>query len=123
MVTVELLFLSGLTRFEGIFLCKYCYTVNRQIFVVKIFSDRLTSTKIKHTKIVCIINANAVRGRLSENYLTRKFIARNIFDTKYSRFTVSYSLPNSVMTYLITVLGEMTSLFTGCTVKNRISVL
>ncbi len=64
-------------------------TVNREIFVVKIFSDRLTSTKIKHTKTVRTINANAVRGRLSEIYLTRKFIARNIFDTKYSRFTVS----------------------------------
>ena len=33
-------------------------------------------------------NDNAVRGRLSENYLTRKFIARNICDAKYSRFTV-----------------------------------
>ena len=31
---------------------------------------------------------NAVRGRLSENYLTRKFIARNICDTKYLQFTV-----------------------------------
>ena len=29
-------------------------------------------------KIMCIINANAVRGRLSENYLIRKFITRNI---------------------------------------------
>ena len=35
-----------------------------------------------------IVSANAVRGRLSENYLTRKFIARIIFDTKFSRFTV-----------------------------------
>jgi hypothetical protein len=25
----------------------------------------------------------AVRGRLSENYFTRKFIAQNIFDMKY----------------------------------------
>jgi hypothetical protein len=63
-------------------------TVNREIFVVKIFSDRVISTKIKRTKSVRIINANAVRGCLSENYFTRKFIARNIFDTKYSRFTV-----------------------------------
>ena len=35
-----------------------------------------------------VISANAVPGRLSENYLTRKFITRNIFDTKYSQFTV-----------------------------------
>ena len=34
------------------------------------------------------INDNVVQGRLSENYLTRKIIARNILDTKYSRFTV-----------------------------------
>jgi hypothetical protein len=66
----------------------HAYTVNREIFVVKLFSDRVISTKNKHTKSVRIINANAVRGRLSENYFTRNFIARNIFDTKYSRFTV-----------------------------------
>ena len=38
------------------------------------------NAKIKRTKIMRIINA---RGRLSENYLMQKFIARNIFDTKY----------------------------------------
>ena len=54
----------------------------------------MASLKIKHTKIMHIINDNAVRGRLSENYLTRKFIAPNIFDTKYSRFTVCYSANN-----------------------------
>ena len=48
----------------------------------------MASPKIKRTKIMRIINDNAVRGRLSENYLTRKFIARNICDAKYSRFTV-----------------------------------
>ncbi len=63
-------------------------TVNHEIFVVKIFSDRLISAKIKCTKIVRIINVNAVWGRLSENYFTRKFIAQNIFDMKYSQFTV-----------------------------------
>ena len=31
-----------------------------------------------------IINDNAVWGRLSENYLTQKFIAQNIYDAKYS---------------------------------------
>ena len=35
-----------------------------------------------------VVSANAVRGCLSENYLTRKFNSRNIFDTKYSQFTV-----------------------------------
>ena len=34
------------------------------------------------------INGNAVQGRLSENYLMRKIIARNILDMKYSQFTV-----------------------------------
>ena len=41
-----------------------------------------------NAKIMCIINTNALRGGLSENYLTRKFITRNTFDMKYSQFTV-----------------------------------
>ena len=44
--------------------------------------------KIKRTKYMHNINDNAVQGRLSEKYLTRKIIARNILDTKYSRFMV-----------------------------------
>ena len=44
--------------------------------------------QIKRTKIMRIINVNAVRGRLSKNCLTQKFIARNICNVKYSRFTV-----------------------------------
>ena len=65
----------------------YCLTINREIFVLKIF---LASAKIKRTKIMHTINDNVVRGRLSENYLTRKFIAqifvtRNIHDLRYSR--------------------------------------
>ena len=59
------------------------YTVNREIFIVKIFSDRMGNTKIKRTKIMCIINTNAVRGRLSEDYLTQRFIARNIRELRY----------------------------------------
>ena len=43
---------------------------------------------VQSAKIMPIINDNVVRGRLSENYLTRKFIARNICDAKYSQFTV-----------------------------------
>ena len=50
-------------------------TVNQEIFVVKIFSDSMASAQIKCTKIMRIINDNAVQGRLPENYLTRKFIA------------------------------------------------
>ena len=46
----------------------------------------MASAKIKRTKIMRIINDNAVRGRLSENYLTRKFFARNICDVKYLQF-------------------------------------
>ena len=45
-------------------------TVNWEIFVVKIFSDSMASAKIKRMKIMRIINDNAVRGCLSENYLT-----------------------------------------------------
>ena len=62
--------------------------VNREYFVVKIFSDSLYCAKIKRMKYVCNINDNAVQGRLSEIYLTWKFIAWNILDTKYLRFTV-----------------------------------
>ena len=67
----------------------YCLIVNREIFV-KIFSDSMASAKIKRMKIMRTINDNVVRGRLSENYLTRKFIAqifvtRNIHDLRYSR--------------------------------------
>ncbi len=42
------------------------------------FSDSMGNAKIKRTKIMHINNANVVRGCLSENYLTRKFIARII---------------------------------------------
>ena len=50
-------------------------TVSQEISVVKIFLDSMASAKIKCTKIMCIIDDNAVRGRVSKNYLTRKFIA------------------------------------------------
>ena len=53
-------------------------TINRKIFVVKIFSDGMDNAKIIRTKIMHIINDNAVRGCLSENYLTRTFITQNI---------------------------------------------
>ena len=44
-------------------------TANREVFVVRILSDSMGNAKIKHMKIMCIINANAVRGCLPENYL------------------------------------------------------
>ena len=51
--------------------CMHLYiTVNREYFVVKIFSDSLACAKIKRTKYIRNINDNAVQGRLSENYLT-----------------------------------------------------
>ena len=62
-------------------------TVNREYFD---FSDSMACAKIKRTKYMRNINENAVQGRLSENYLTRKIIAWNILDTKYSRFTVIF---------------------------------
>ena len=49
-------------------------TVNREYFDVKIFSDSMAYAKIKRTKYMRNINDNAVQGRLSENYLTRKII-------------------------------------------------
>ena len=48
-------------------------TVNRETFVVKIFSDSMASAKIMR-----IINDNAVWGRF-----VQKFITRNICDAKY----------------------------------------
>ena len=68
-------------------------TVNREYFDVTIFSDSMACAKIKRTKYMRNINDNAVQGHLSENYLTRKIIAWNILDTKYSRFTVHVCLP------------------------------
>ena len=48
----------------------------------------MACAKIKRTNYMRHTNNNAVHGRLSENYLTRKIIAWNILDTKYSQFTV-----------------------------------
>ena len=48
-------------------MCLYANTVNREIFIVKIFLDSMASVKIERTKIMHIINDNVVRGRLSEN--------------------------------------------------------
>ena len=56
----------------GLFQLTIVYTVNREYFVVKIFSDSLACVKIKRMNN---INDNAVQGHLSKNYLMRKFIA------------------------------------------------
>ena len=45
---------------------KLCYTVNREYFDIKIFSDSMACAKIKCTKYMRDINDNAVQGRLSE---------------------------------------------------------
>ena len=75
------------TKFSRITVHVQCTgTVNREYFDVKIFSDSMACAKIKCTKYMRNINDNAVQGRLSENYLMRKIIAR---DMKYSRFTVA----------------------------------
>ena len=56
--------------------------------------------KLNVRKYMHIINGNAVRGRLSENYLTRKFIAqkifwtRNIRDLRYVSIAISIALIN-----------------------------
>ena len=41
------------------------------------------NAKLKRMKIMRIFNANMVRGHLSKNYLTRKFITRNIFNMQF----------------------------------------
>ena len=64
------------------------HTVNREIFVVKYFRTARLAWKLNSWKIIRITNCNAVRGRLSENYLTRKFNAWNISYTNYLQFTV-----------------------------------
>ena len=68
----------------------YCseIPVNHEYFDVKIFLDSMACAKIKRTKYMRNINDNAVQGRLSENYLTRKIITWNILDTKYPQFMV-----------------------------------
>ena len=52
-----------------------CPGKKREYFDVKIFSDSMACAIIKRTKYMRNINNNAVQGRLSENYLTRKIIA------------------------------------------------
>ena len=68
------------------------YTINHEYFDIKKFSDSMAHAKIKHTKYMRNINDNAVQGRLSKIYLTRKIIAWNILDTKYSRFMIAENL-------------------------------
>ena len=72
--------------------CVSVYIVNCEYFVLKIFLDSLAYARIKCI-IFCAknmhstdINNNAVQGHLSENYLTRLTIARNILDMKCSQF-------------------------------------
>ena len=69
-------------------------TINCEIFVVKIFLDSMGNAKIKHMKIMHIINANVVWGRLSENYLTRKFITRNTLTRNICnlRYIIRYTI-------------------------------
>ena len=54
--------------------------------------------KLKTRKYMRNINGNVVQGHLSENYLTRKFIAQNILDMKYSWFTVVYNMTHCGIT-------------------------
>ena len=72
-----------------------CYRKLHEIFIVKIFSDSMGNAKIKHMKIMRIINTNAVWGHLSENYLTQKYISTKCFDTKYLhdlRYIIRYTI-------------------------------
>ena len=60
--------------------------------LLKYFRIAWVMQKLNTRNIMRVVSTNAVWGHLSENYLTQKFIARNIFDTKYSRFTVLWLL-------------------------------
>ena len=69
------------------------YTVNiANISLLKYFRTAWLVRKLNAQKYIYTIDDNVVQGRSSENYLTRKIIARNILDTKYSRFTVMKNL-------------------------------
>ena len=79
-------------------------TINREQLVVKIFSDSLACAKLKCTKIH-MQYYNAVEDCLSENYLTRKIIAQNILDTKYS-FMVLPQNPAITPTFVHASIGQ-----------------
>ena len=49
----------------------------------------MSNVKIKHTKVMRIINANAVQGRLSEHLSHEIFLTRNIRDLWYYSITVT----------------------------------
>ena len=50
---------------------RVCHCImNHEYFIVKIFLDSLTYTKIKCPKIRAYINSNVVQGHLSKNYST-----------------------------------------------------
>ena len=58
--------------------CSGCYTtVNREIIIVKMFLNRMGNAKIKFTKIMHIINTNAVRAFVPKLFNTK------IYRTKY----------------------------------------
>ena len=46
------------------------YTVNHEISLLKYFQIAWAMRKLNTRKIMRIVSANAVQGRLSENYLT-----------------------------------------------------
>ena len=64
------------------------YGIRKLFSVVRIiFSYSVACSKIKCTKIMCIINANVVWDQLSENCCsTRKFITRNICSLQFNVF-------------------------------------
>ena len=46
----------------------------------------MDNVNIKHVKIMHIVNTNTLRGRLSENYLIRKYIAWAIRKINYAYY-------------------------------------
>ena len=60
------------------------YTVNREYFVIKIFSDSLACAKIKRTKNIRNINDNAVHA----GSFVRKLFNMKIYRMKYFRHEI-----------------------------------
>ena len=76
----------------GCFHANICYLGwyrKSQIILFRCSTDSMACAKIKRTKYIRNINDNAVQGRLSENYLTRK--TRNIRDLRYCILLYSHS--------------------------------
>ena len=91
----------------------HCYNIFRQ--------PGLCKNQTHENRSIRNISDIAVQGRLSENYLMQKIIARNILDMKYLWFTVASSpflSPVAVIAAL--ALSAVRSLIRGATAAARV---